>query len=94
MGQVLNSNMAWGVWGGGGCHLSIFSGHEVKTEDPTHLVQLYTCGCMCLETLYVKYYFLRTMAPARHAEEKGVWDACMCRLIVHTAIESTYVGVF
>lgn len=25
--------------------------------------------------------------------EKRVWDVCMCRLIVRTAIESTYVGV-
>lgn len=71
--------------------MNTFGVGEVKTEALTtsHLAE---CVYMCVVRIN-----LVGILPANNGAcvqaEKRVWDVCMCRLIVHTAIESTYVGV-
>lgn len=60
-------------------------------------IQCISFSCIRVATCVVRISLVGIL-PANNGAcvqaEKRVWDVCMCRLIVRTAIESTYVGVF
>lgn len=56
------------------------------------LLKVFMCSRLCHEKRFVR--IPSTNKGARGKTENFVWDVSMGTLIVRTAIESTYVGVF
>lgn len=65
--------------------------HGVQTDDQVRfLLKVLMCLRLCREKRFVRI----PNNGARGKTENCVWDVSMGTLIVRTAIESTYVGVF